>query len=99
MKLIGGAVLVEVVVYHGDIEQGIRTLKKKLQREGKPRQMKITHHEKPSEKRARKQDDCKRRRKKLHKVPYEPQFTKFQISAKHFQIQRPLLPHNNSNSQ
>ena len=50
----GGFSLVEVIVYHGDIEQGIRTLKKKLQREGKPRQMKITHHEKPSEKRARK---------------------------------------------
>ncbi|MDB1135444.1 30S ribosomal protein S21 [Candidatus Anaplasma sp. TIGMIC] len=84
--------MVEVVVYHGDIEQGIRTLKKKLQREGKPRQMKIVHHEKPSEKRVRKRDDCERRRKKLHGAPSEPQFGRFQVSAKHFKIQRPLIP-------
>ena len=80
--------MVEVVVYHGDVEQGIRTLKKKLQREGKPRQMKIVHHEKPSEKRVRKRDDCERRRKKLHGASSEPQFSKFQVSAKHFKIQR-----------
>ena len=89
--------MVEVIVYHGDIEQGIRTLKKKLQREGKPRQMKITHHEKPSEKRARKKDDCERRRKKLHKVPYEPQFTKFQVSARHFQVRRPSQSNDSPN--
>ncbi|MGN7661746.1 MAG: 30S ribosomal protein S21 [Anaplasma sp.] len=83
--------MVEVVVYHGDVEQGIRTLKKKLQREGKPRQMKITHHEKPSEKRARKRDDCERRRKKLHGSPSEPQFGRFQVSSRHFNIHRPLI--------
>ena len=44
----------QVVVHDNNIDQALRALKKKLQREGVYREMKLRrHYEKPSEKRAR----------------------------------------------
>ena len=47
--------LVQVVVRDNNIDQALRALKKKLQREGVFREMKLrNHYAKPSEKRSRK---------------------------------------------
>ena len=44
----------QIVVHDNNIDQALRALKKKLQREGVYREMKLRRHfEKPSEKRAR----------------------------------------------
>ncbi|MBB5713136.1 30S ribosomal protein S21 [Sphingomonas xinjiangensis] len=44
----------QVVVRENNVDQALRVLKKKLQREGVYREMKLRrHYEKPSEKRAR----------------------------------------------
>lgn len=44
----------QIVVHDNNIDQALRALKKKLQREGVYREMKLRrHYEKPSEKRAR----------------------------------------------
>lgn len=44
----------QIVVHGNNIDQALRALKKKLQREGVYREMKLRRHfEKPSEKRAR----------------------------------------------
>jgi small subunit ribosomal protein S21 len=46
--------LVEVTVRDGNIDQALRALKKKMQREGIYREMKMRkHYEKPSERRVR----------------------------------------------
>jgi small subunit ribosomal protein S21 len=63
-RLIGMAVLIidaiskvslmQVIVRDNNVDQALRVLKKKLQREGVYREMKLRRHfEKPSEKRAR----------------------------------------------
>ena len=47
-------VRMQVVVRENNVDQALRVLKKKLQREGVYREMKLRrHYEKPSEKRAR----------------------------------------------
>ena len=63
----GGYVnLVEVVVRDNNIEQALRALKKKMQREGLFREMKMRrHYEKPSEARVRESAEAKRRARKL----------------------------------
>ncbi|MDQ0839902.1 ribosomal protein S21 [Sphingomonas faeni] len=44
----------QIIVRDNNVDQGLRALKKKLQREGVYREMKLRrHYEKPSEKRAR----------------------------------------------
>ena len=44
----------QIVVRENNVEQALRALKKKLQREGVYREMKLrSHYEKPSERRAR----------------------------------------------
>jgi small subunit ribosomal protein S21 len=44
----------QIIVRDNNVEQALRALKKKLQREGVYREMKLRrHYEKPSEKRAR----------------------------------------------
>lgn len=58
--------LVEVTVRDGNIDQALRALKKKMQREGIYREMKMRkHYEKPSEARVREQAEAKRRVRKL----------------------------------
>ena len=59
-------VLVEVTVRDGNIDQALRALKKKMQREGIFREMKMRkHYEKPSEKRVREAAESVRRARKL----------------------------------
>jgi small subunit ribosomal protein S21 len=57
---------VEVTVNDNNVEHALRVLKKKMQREGVYKDMKIHRHfEKPSEKKARKQTESIRRSKKI----------------------------------
>jgi small subunit ribosomal protein S21 len=56
----------EVQVRDNNIEQAMRALKKKMQREGVYREMKMRRHfEKPSERRVREQSEAMRRHRKL----------------------------------
>ena len=56
----------QVVVRDNNIDQALKALKKKMQREGNFREMKRhVHYEKPSEKRKREQADAIRRSRKL----------------------------------
>ncbi len=56
----------QVSVRDNNVDQALRALKKKLQREGVFREMKLrTHYEKPSEKRARQRAEAIRRARKL----------------------------------
>jgi small subunit ribosomal protein S21 len=58
--------LVEVSVRDGNIDQALRALKKKMQREGIFREMKMRkHYEKPSERRVRESAESVRRARKL----------------------------------
>jgi|TARA_R100000455_G_scaffold31068_1_gene23376 small subunit ribosomal protein S21 len=62
----GERTIVEIVVRDNNVEQALRALKKKMQREGTFREMKRrTHYEKPSEKRARQKAEAIRRARKL----------------------------------
>ena len=62
----------EVQVRDNNIEQAMRVLKKKLQREGVFREMKLRRHfEKPSEKKARQQAESIRRARKLMRKRFE----------------------------
>jgi len=57
---------VQVVVRDNNVDQALRALKKKLQREGVFREMKLrNYYEKPSEKRARQKAEAVRRARKL----------------------------------
>ena len=56
----------QVLVRDNNVDQALRALKKKLQREGIFREMKLRgHYEKPSEKRAREEAEAIRRARKL----------------------------------
>ena len=56
----------EVQVRDNNIEQALRALKKKMQREGVYREMKMRRHfEKPSERRVREQSEAMQRYRKL----------------------------------
>ena len=56
----------EVTVRDNNVEQALKALKKKMQREGTFREMKRRrHYEKPSEKRQRKKAEAVRRSRKL----------------------------------
>jgi small subunit ribosomal protein S21 len=58
--------VVEVVVRDNNVDQALRALKKKMQREGIFREMKMRRHfEKPSEKRVRRAAEAVRRTRKL----------------------------------
>jgi small subunit ribosomal protein S21 len=60
------AVIVEVQVRDNNVDQALRALKKKMQREGLYREMRMRrHYEKPSEKRAREKAEALRRFRKL----------------------------------
>ena len=58
----------QVLVRFNNVEQALRTLKKKMQREGIFRVMKMKRfHEKPSEAKVRKEAESLRRRRKLNR--------------------------------
>lgn len=58
--------IVQIIVRDNNVEQALRALKKKMQREGLFREMKArTHFEKPSEKKARQKAEAVRRARKL----------------------------------
>ena len=58
--------LVQVLVRDNNVDQALRALKKKMQREGIYREMKLrNYYEKPSVKRAREQAESVRRARKL----------------------------------
>ncbi|MFD2238351.1 30S ribosomal protein S21 [Aureimonas populi] len=58
----------QVLVRDNNVDQALRVLKKKLQREGVFREMKARRaYEKPSERRAREKADAVRRAKKLNR--------------------------------
>ena len=58
--------IVEVQVRDNNVDQALRALKKKMQREGLYREMRMRrHYEKPSERRAREKAEALRRYRKL----------------------------------
>jgi small subunit ribosomal protein S21 len=58
--------LVQVLVRDNNVDQALRALKKKMQREGLFREMKLRrNYEKPSERRAREKAEAVRRYRKL----------------------------------
>ena len=58
----------QIIVRENNVDQALRALKKKLQREGVYREMKLRrHYEKPSEKRARERAEAIRRYRKLQR--------------------------------
>ncbi len=63
-----GTTLVQIVVRENNVDQALKALKKKMQREGTFREMKRRNHfEKPSEKRAREEAEAVRRMRKLQR--------------------------------
>ncbi len=63
---LGRRALVQIFVRDNNVDQALKALKKKMQREGTFREMKRrTHFEKPSEKRARERAEAVRRARKL----------------------------------
>ena len=62
----------QIIVRDNNVDQALRALKKKLQREGVSREMKLRrHYEKPSEKRAREKAAAVRRARKLERKRME----------------------------
>ena len=63
---IGEITIVQIVVRDNNVEQALKALKKKMQREGTFREMKRrNHYEKPSERKARQKAEAIRRARKL----------------------------------
>ena len=63
---IGEGLLVQIFVRDNNVDQALKALKKKMQREGSFREMKRhVAYEKPSEKRARQKAEAVRRARKL----------------------------------
>jgi len=61
-----------VNVKDNNVEQALRSLKKKMQREGLYKEMKLRkHYEKPSLKKAREKEEAIRRVRKLNKRNFE----------------------------
>jgi len=68
----GGITLVQVLVRDNNVDQALKALKKKMQREGVFREMKLRRNfEKPSEKRAREKAEAIRRARKLERKRLE----------------------------
>ena len=69
---IGVLFFMQILVRDNNVDQALRALKKKLQREGVYREMKLRrHYEKPSEKRAREKAAAVRRARKLERKRME----------------------------
>ena len=65
-RLIEKELRVQVFVRDNNVDQALKALKKKMQREGVFREMKLRkHYEKPSEKRVREKAEAIRRARKL----------------------------------
>jgi small subunit ribosomal protein S21 len=61
-----GETFVQVLVRDNNVDQALRVLKKKMQREGVFREMKLRrHYEKPSERKVREKAEAIRRARKL----------------------------------
>ncbi len=76
VHIFGGAkelvFFMQIIVRDNNVDQALRALKKKLQREGVYREMKLRrHYEKPSEKRAREKAAAVRRARKLERKRIE----------------------------
>ena len=66
MSTTGEIPLVQIFVRDNNVDQALKALKKKMQREGIFREMKLRgHYEKPSEKKAREKAEAVRRARKL----------------------------------
>lgn len=64
--------MVQVVVRDNNVDQALKALKKKMQREGLFREMKLRRNfEKPSEKKAREKAEAVRRARKLERKRLE----------------------------
>ena len=65
-SLKGKKLTIQVIVKDNNIEQALRSLKKKMQREGLYKEMKLRkHYEKPSLRKAREKEESIRRVRKL----------------------------------
>src|SRR5665213_596284 len=65
-RTLSGGPVVQIFVRDNNVDQALKALKKKMQREGSFREMKRhVHYEKPSEKRARQKAEAVRRARKL----------------------------------
>ena len=65
-RLLPEGIPVQVLVRDNNVDQALKALKKKMQREGIFREMKLRgHYEKPSEKKARQKAEAVRRARKL----------------------------------
>jgi small subunit ribosomal protein S21 len=63
---------VQVIVRDNNVDQALKALKKKMQREGIFREMKLRrHYEKPSERRAREAAEAVRRARKMERKRLE----------------------------
>jgi small subunit ribosomal protein S21 len=72
-----GRLFMQIIVRDNNVDQALRALKKKLQREGVYREMKLRrHYEKPSEKRARERAAAIRRARKLERKRMEREGTR-----------------------
>ncbi len=61
-------IALQIIVRDNNVDQALKALKKKMQREGMFREMKLRNHfEKPSEKRAREKAEAIRRARKLQR--------------------------------
>ena len=70
--MIGERPLVQIFVRDNNVDQALKALKKKMQREGSFREMKRhVHYEKPSEKRAREKAAAVRRARKMERKRME----------------------------
>ena len=68
-SFIGVKLVLEVTVKDNNLEQALRNLKKKMQREGLYREMKLRkHYEKPSLRKAREKEESIRRVWKLNRL-------------------------------
>ena len=73
----------QVLVRDNNVDQALKALKKKMQREGVFREMKLRrHYEKPSERRAREAAEAVRRARKLERVAYEEMLELASVGAK-----------------
>ena len=64
--------MVQVIVRDNNVDQALKALKKKMQREGVFREMKLRRNfEKPSEKKAREQAEAARRARELERKRLE----------------------------
>jgi small subunit ribosomal protein S21 len=77
------AIEVQVLVRENNVDQALRVLKKKMQREGIFREMKLRrNYEKPSERRARERAEAIRRTRKLMRKRMEREGYLFSLSGR-----------------